>query len=65
MDKVVLYFGTLDALSAVLVSQKHQCPMMLKEDYDNKKVKAKEIIQIGGKPGTDRYDSFKDAAKLV
>nr|WP_261783277.1 peptidoglycan-binding domain-containing protein [Clostridium botulinum] len=65
MDKVVLYFGALDALSAVLVSQKHQCPMMLKEDYDNKKVKAKEVIQIGGKPGTDRYDSFKDAAKLV
>ncbi|HDK7182937.1 TPA: peptidoglycan-binding protein [Clostridium botulinum] len=65
MDKVVLYFGSLDALSAVLVSQKHKCPMMLKEDYDNKKVKAKEIIQIGGKLGTDRYDSFKDAAKLV
>lgn len=65
MDKVVLYFGALDALSAVLVSQKHKCPMMLKEDYDNKKVKAKEIIQIGGKPGTDRYDSFKDAAKLL
>ncbi|MBY6898086.1 GH25 family lysozyme [Clostridium botulinum] len=65
MDKVVLYYGALDALSAVLVSQKHKCPMMLKEDYDNKKVKAKEIIQIGGKPGTNRYDSFKDAAKLL
>ncbi|MBY6757026.1 peptidoglycan-binding protein [Clostridium botulinum] len=65
MDKVVLYFGPLDALSAVLVSQKNKCPMMLKEDYDNKKVKAKEIIQIGGKPGTDRYDSFKDAAKFL
>ncbi|MCJ8173253.1 GH25 family lysozyme [Clostridium botulinum] len=65
MDKVVLYFGPLDALSAVLVSQKHQCPMMLKKDFEDKKLKAKEIIIIGGKPGTDRYDSFKDAAKLV
>lgn len=65
MDKVVLYFGPLDALSAVLVSQKYQCPMMLKKDFEDKKLKAKEIIIIGGKPGTDRYDSFKDAAKLV
>lgn len=65
MDKVILYFGPLDALSAVLVSQKHQCPMMLKKDFEDKKLKAKEIIIIGGKPGTDRYDSFKDAAKLV
>lgn len=65
MDKVVLYFGPLDALSAVLVSQKHQCPMMLKKDFEDKKLKAKEIIIIGGKPGTDRYDSFKDAAKLL
>ncbi|WP_085320871.1 GH25 family lysozyme [Clostridium botulinum] len=65
MDKVVLYFGSLDALSAVLVSQKYQCSMMLKKDFEDKKLKAKEIITIGGKPGTDRYDSFKDAAKLV
>lgn len=65
MDKVVLYFGPLDALSAVLVSQKYQCPMMLKKDFEDKKLKAKEIIIIGGKPGTDRYDSFKDAAKLL
>ncbi|NFB62062.1 GH25 family lysozyme [Clostridium botulinum] len=65
MDKVVLYFGPLDALSAVLVSQKYQCPMMLKKDFEDKKLKAKEMIIIGGKPGTDRYDSFKDAAKLV
>ncbi|AUN18191.1 hypothetical protein B2H91_06390 [Clostridium botulinum] len=65
MDKVVLYFGPLDALSAVLVSQKYQCPMMLKKDFEDKKLKAKEMIIIGGKPGTDRYDSFKDAAKLL
>ncbi|APQ96123.1 GH25 family lysozyme [Clostridium botulinum] len=65
MDKVILYFGPLDALSAVLVSQKYQCPMMLKKDFEDKKLKAKEIITIGGKPGTNRYDSFKDAAKLV
>ncbi len=65
MDKVVLYFGALDALSAVLVSQKYQCPMMLKKDFEDKKLKSKEIITIGGKPNTDRYDSFKDAAKLV
>ncbi|WP_080292231.1 GH25 family lysozyme [Clostridium botulinum] len=65
MDKVVLYFGPLDALSAVLVSQKHQCPMMFKKDFEDKKLKAKEIITIGGKPGTNRYDSFKDAAKLL
>nr|WP_261772021.1 peptidoglycan-binding domain-containing protein [Clostridium botulinum] len=69
MDKIILYFGDMDALSALLISQKYGCPVMRESDFDNAKLKAKEIIKIGGPNGTatgiDRWDTFKAAGKLV
>ncbi|ENK0557666.1 peptidoglycan-binding protein [Clostridium botulinum] len=69
MDKIILYFGDMDALSALLISQKYNCPIMKEQDFDNAKLKAKEIIRIGGPSGTatgkDRWDTFKAAGKLV
>lgn len=66
MDKIVLYFGDLDAVSAIIVSQKYRCPMMKKVDFESMGLKAKEIIQIGGKQeDTNRFESFKNAAKLL
>lgn len=65
MDKIVLYAGDADAFAAFLVSQKYRCALMKASDYEAKNIKAKEVIRIGGKAGTDRYDSLKEAAKLV
>lgn len=65
MDKIVIYYGDADLFAAVLVSQKNKCPLMLKSDFDASGIKVNKIIQIGGKPGTNRYDSFKEAAGLV
>ncbi|MGJ8755352.1 glycosyl hydrolase [Clostridium botulinum] len=69
MDKIILYFGDMDALSALLISQKYGCPIMRESDFNNKKLKAKEIIKIGGPNGTatgvNRWDTFKAAGKLV
>ncbi len=69
MNKIILYFGDMDALSALLISQKYGCPVMRESDFDNAKLKAKEIIKIGGPNGTatgiDRWDTFKAAGKLV
>lgn len=66
MDKIVLYFGDIDLFSAVMVAQKFRCPLMKKSDFDASGLKAKEIIQIGGKKeDTDRFVTFKNASKLV
>lgn len=65
LKKIVTYFGDADLFAAVLVSQKNQCPLMRKSDFDASGLKADQEIPIGGKPGTTRYDSFRDAAKLV
>ncbi|MCC5425818.1 GH25 family lysozyme [Clostridium botulinum] len=69
MNKIILYFGDMDALSALLISQKYGCPVMRESDFDNAKLKAKEIIKIGGPNGTatgvNRWDTFKAAGKLV
>lgn len=65
MEKIVTYFGDLDANSAIVVSQKNQCPMMKKADFEASGLKAEQVIQVGGKPGSTRYTSFKDAAALV
>lgn len=64
-NTIVLYFGDMDAYAAIYVAQKNQCPMMKVSDFNEQKLKAKRIIQIGGKPNTNRYDSLKEAAKLV
>ncbi|GAA0116367.1 SH3 domain-containing protein [Clostridium senegalense] len=65
MKKIVLYTGDLDALSAVIVAQKNQCPMMKKSDFINSKLKAEKIITIDRKTRHNRYTNFKDAASLV
>ncbi|WP_078992312.1 GH25 family lysozyme [Clostridium botulinum] len=69
MDKVVLYFGDLDALSALMVAQKNGCALMRMSDYDSNKIKAKKIIRIGGlnadATGKDRFETFKAAGKLL
>lgn len=65
MKKIVLYTGDLDALSAVIVAQKNQCPMMKLDDFKASGLKSEKIITIGGKVGSNRYTSFKDAASLV
>jgi N-acetylmuramoyl-L-alanine amidase len=65
MDKIVTYFGDADVFAALIVSQKYHCPLMSKSDFEISGLKVKEIISIGGKINTDRYDSFKDAASLI
>ncbi|WP_051540028.1 N-acetylmuramoyl-L-alanine amidase [Clostridium ihumii] len=65
MKTIVLYFGDMDANAAIYVAQKNQCPMMKKCDFDVSGLKVEKIIQIGGKFGSTRYDSLKDAGKLV
>lgn len=65
MKKIVLYVGDMDALAALYVAQKNQCPMMKKSDFEYNKLKAENIITIGGKAGSNRYTSLKDAAALV
>lgn len=66
MDKIVLYFGDADLFSATIVSQKNQCPLMKKSDFDKSGLKVKEIIQIGGKPeDTDRFVTMKNACKYL
>lgn len=65
MKKIVLYVGDMDALAALYVAQKNQCPMMKKSDFEYNKFKAENIITIGGKAGSNRYTSLKDAASLI
>lgn len=66
MNKIVLYYGDVDAFPALIVAQKYQCPLMKYADYYASGISAKEIIQIGGKPeDTNRYKTFKNAAALV
>jgi hypothetical protein len=62
---IVTYFGDGDLFAAVLVSQKMHCPLMSVDDFRASGIKAEKVIQIGGKPGTDRFNSFKDAANLI
>ncbi|MBS6502586.1 MAG: N-acetylmuramoyl-L-alanine amidase [Clostridium sp.] len=66
MKKLVTYYGDADLFSAVMVAQKNQCPLMKVSDYKASGIKAEQVIQIGGKAeDTNRYVTFKNAAKLV
>lgn len=66
MNKLVVYYGDADLFGAVLVSQKYGCPLMKYSDYKASGLKAKEVIQIGGKTtDTNRFVTFKNAAALV
>lgn len=66
MKKLVTYYGDADLFGAVMIAQKNRCPLMKVSDYKASGLKVEEVIQIGGKPeDTNRYVSFKNAAKLV
>jgi len=65
MKKVVTYLGDADVFAALMVSQKNACPLMRKTDYEASGLKAGQVIQIGGKPNSTRWSTFKDAANLV
>ncbi|MEG0181540.1 MAG: N-acetylmuramoyl-L-alanine amidase [Peptostreptococcaceae bacterium] len=66
MNKIVLYFGDTDLFAATIVSQKFKCPLMKKSDFDASGLKAKEIVQIGGKKeDTDRFTTMKNACKYL
>lgn len=66
MDKIVVYHGDADLFAAVVVSQKYRCALMKKSDFEVSKIKVKEVVYVGGKPeDTDRFMTFKNAAKLV
>lgn len=65
MKKIVVYLGDADVFAALIVSQKNQCPLMSKADYVASGLKADQVIEIGGKPNSTRYSTFKDAAALV
>ena len=66
MDKIVLYHGDADVFAAVIVAQKYKCPMMKESDFKISGLKAKEVVQIGGKAvDANRFQTFKNAAKLL
>jgi len=65
MKKIVVYLGDADVFAALIVSQKNQCPLMSKADYVASGLQADQVIEIGGKPNSTRYTTFKDAADLV
>jgi len=66
MNKLVVYYGDADLFGAVMVSQKHSCPLMKLSDYKASGLKAKEVIQIGGKTeDKNRFATFKNAASLL
>lgn len=66
MDKIVLYHGDADVFSAIVVAQKYKCPVMKETDFKVSGLKAKEVVQIGGKAeDANRFQTFKNAAKLL
>ena len=66
MNKIVVYYGDADLFAAVIVAQKLGCPLMRLDHYKASGLKAKEVIQIGGKSNEkNRFETFKNAAKLV
>lgn len=65
MEKLVTYYGDADVFAAIVVAQKNKCPMMKESDYKNSDIKVREIIKIGGTANSNRYQTFKKAAKLI
>ena len=68
IDKLIVYFGEVDLFSAIMLSQKYQCPVMKLSDYQLGNVKAKQVIQVGGNggiSGSDRFETFKKVAQLL
>lgn len=66
VDKIVLYHGDADVFAAIVVAQKYKCPVMKETDFKVSGLKAKEVVQIGGKAeDANRFQTFKNAAKLL
>ena len=66
MKTIVTYLGDADIHAAIVVSQKNKAPLMKVEDFKASGLKADRVIQIGGnKADTNRYETFKNAAKLL
>lgn len=63
MNTIVVYTGDIDALAAIVVGQKLKAPVMRQSDYQASGLKANKVIVIG--TGTDRFDTFKQAAELL
>jgi N-acetylmuramoyl-L-alanine amidase len=64
VDTIIVYYGDIDALAAIVLGQKYKAPVMRKSDFDASGIKAKKVIQVGGGEG-DRFDTFKRAAQLL
>lgn len=64
LDKIVVYYGDIDALAAIIVGQKKKAPVMKQSDFEASGIKATTIIRIGGDAG-DRFDTFKKAAQML
>ena len=63
---MVTYFGDADLPAAVIVAQKNKAPLMRVSDFKEQGIKADKVIQIGGnKADTNRFATFKNAAKLL
>lgn len=65
MDKLVVYNSEADMASAAILADYHKCSMVKKAYYDPNKIKAKTIYTVGGKAGTDRFDTFKEVAGML
>lgn len=65
VDKIVVYSGDGDFAAAFILSQNKECGLIRKSDYDKAPYKAKTVYQVGGKEGTDRYDTFKEVASML
>lgn len=63
---IVTYLGDADVFAAVIVAQKNKAALMKESDFKSQGVKADKVIKIGGNAAdTNRYETFKNAAKLL
>lgn len=65
MDKLVVYNSDADMASAAILADYHQCGMEKKSYFEKNKTKAKTVYYVGGKAGTDRFDTFKEVANML
>lgn len=65
MDKLIVFNGDGDMAAAAILADYHQCGMMKKSYYDKDKPNVKTVYQVGGKAGTDRFDTFKEVANML
>lgn len=65
MEKVVVFSGDADMAAAAILADYHKCGMVKKTYYDANKIKAETVYTVGGKTGTDRFDTFKEIAGML